>query len=192
LSGEFPPPSGLTEIDALMVIVNMQASALEHPELISHVLPNAEGVYPPPATGTPWCEFENAAMIREMSLVARMGATENGSMDKNVRKNLFANMSRTLNLKYGIDRSEASCKNQWYRELRARSGIDERASFRTAKDADRLSDNLRVSLNNKSKSKAKSHKAASGRVTKAGGKSKANSKALNGVQEQAMWMMAAH
>jgi hypothetical protein len=182
LSNNFPPPSGINDEDALMIIVNMQASAFEDHSLINSILPNAEGVYAPTAMGTPWCEFENAAMIREMSLIARMG-TEEG-MDKNVRKNLFANMSRTLNLKYGIDRSEASCKNQWYRELRARSGIDERASFRTSKDATRLSDNLRVSLNSKSKSKT-----SPGRVTKAN-KSTAKSKAFKGAQEKAVMMMA--
>lgn len=123
--------------------------------------------------GGPWSEYENAAMIREMSLVARQldgTQTAAAAMVDRVsvgRRNLFANMSRVLNCKYGIDRSEASCKNQWYRELRARSGIDERGCFRTAKDSSRLSENLRVSLNGKAKSKAK------GRLSKSKVKTKA-------------------
>jgi hypothetical protein len=150
ITPQFPTPQGMTEEDALMIVVNMEASALEDPSLTASILPStSSGTYAPSGTGAPWCEFENAAMIREMSLIARQG------VDRSVRRNLFANMSRVLNYKYGIDRSEASCKNQWYRELRARSKIDERACFGTAKEAARLGESLRVSLNSKSKVKAK-------------------------------------
>jgi vancomycin resistance protein YoaR len=151
----------MTAEDALMIIINMKTSAMEDPALESSILPKG-GVYQPSGMGTPWCEFENAAIIHEMSIIARQGA-----IDKNVRKNLFANLSHILNVKYGIDRSEASCKNQWYRELRARSGIDERACFRTTKEAARLSDNLRVSLNNKiTKTKPKTYQSKSKTKTK--------------------------
>jgi len=172
----------MTEEDALMIVVNMQASALSDPALAASILPqSATGAYVAAGMGGPWSEYENAAMIREMSLVARqLDATQTAAtataaaaamvvVDRAIvgRRNLFANMSRVLNCKYGIDRSEASCKNQWYRELRARSGIDERGCFRTAKDSSRLSENLRVSLNGKAKSKAK------GRLSKSKVKTKA-------------------
>lgn len=164
----------MTEEDALMIVVNMQASALSDPALAASILPqSATGAYVAAGMGGPWSEYENAAMIREMSLVARQldgTQTAAAAMVDRVsvgRRNLFANMSRVLNCKYGIDRSEASCKNQWYRELRARSGIDERGCFRTAKDSSRLSENLRVSLNGKAKSKAK------GRLSKSKVKTKA-------------------
>jgi hypothetical protein len=164
----------MTEEDALMIVVNMQASALSDPALAASILPqSATGAYMAAGMGGPWSEYENAAMIREMSLVARQldgTQTAAAAMVDRVsvgRRNLFANMSRVLNCKYGIDRSEASCKNQWYRELRARSGIDERGCFRTAKDSSRLSENLRVSLNGKAKSKAK------GRLSKSKVKTKA-------------------
>jgi hypothetical protein len=56
---------------------------------------------------------------------------------------LFLHLSGLLNQKYGIDRTSNAIKNYWYRELRARSGIDERADFR---DAGRRQDYLGTSL----------------------------------------------
>lgn len=157
IDDDHPYPVGMTEMDALMIVVNMQDAAMVDPTLTAQVAPPVDGVYPQLKA---WSEFENAAYVNEMNLESR--AVDD---DHPPEKNIFGRMSCKLNEKYGVSRTGNACKNQWLRFLRFRSGTDERGAFHTSKKATEFGEELRVSLNTPSPKKSP------GRVTKSNGRS---------------------
>jgi hypothetical protein len=138
-----PFPSGPSQIEALVIISTMVSVVRQAPFLARDVSADAPDANRPWGLGRVWSEFENACLTLEMSIVKRDG----GYWDHSINRSLLCYLSHVLNVKYGIDRSSGSVKNQWYRELRARSGIDERGNFGSA-DAknSRHGTNMRVSL----------------------------------------------
>jgi hypothetical protein len=151
-----PKPSGIQECDALIVIGAMCSAVDNNPDLAADVLPNESGTYPPSGMGTVWSELENMTLAHEMLIIVKDAyrikkecEALNVSPSKRIgelRRGIFGKMSKIFNEKYGMDRSEAACKNQWYRELRERTYVDERIAFDCG--GKRLIDNrLSVSLN---------------------------------------------
>jgi hypothetical protein len=142
-SKQFPSPSGVGIWKSLLVFGSIEKAIIDDPTVIEQFMPHADGTYVRPKPGAPWHEFEQACLIEEVAELQRTG----GFNTKSAGTNMFRFLSNRLNTRYGIDRSENSVKNTWYRELRARSGIDERAAFRSpGKNTSRLSDKMRVSL----------------------------------------------
>jgi hypothetical protein len=162
-----PRPSGLTHPESLMIVGAVCYNFSKDPTLVSHILPNESGAYLPSGMGTPWSEIENMTLAHEMHIIVKHAyeikeecANANISPSKRIgelRRGIFAKMSQTLNEKYGMDRSEAACKNQWYRELRERTHVDERLAFDCSGKtviSGRMSVSLNVSTKSPSKSKA--------------------------------------
>jgi hypothetical protein len=148
---EFPEPVGVSPLKNLSIVVTMEKAITDDANIIKQFQRGTDGKHWVPKAGEPWHEYEKACLIEEMAELARAGGFNHKKMSSSSGGgNIFKYLSRSLNLHYGIDRSENSIKNTWYRELRARSGIDERAGFRApGKDTSRLSANLRVSLPNR-------------------------------------------
>jgi len=166
IDDDHPKPTGPTETDALMVIGAMFSAVERDPALVSHILPNEFGVYLPIGMGTPWSEIENMTLAHEMLIIVKEAykikdesTASNVSPSKRIaelRRGIFAKLSGILNVKYGMDRSEAACKNQWYRELRERTHVDERLAFDCSgkkTNGSRMSVSLNVSTKHPSKSK---------------------------------------
>jgi hypothetical protein len=140
---EYPAPTGPGAPKAVLVVCRMELHIINDPSVAEQFEPLADGTYPRPKTAGPWHEFEQACLIEEVAELQRSGGFES----KVYGTNMFRYLSNRLNVLYGIDRSENSVKNTWYRELRAHSGIDERAGFRSpGKNTARLSSSMRVSL----------------------------------------------
>jgi hypothetical protein len=147
ITAETPKPPVLPAIEYLIIIGTVVSAVAADPSLAAEIEPDFPDASKPWGMGRNWCEYENACLTNEVAQIKR-----NGGFDKDVCNSFMGYLSTMLNRKYGIDRSEHSCKNQWYRELRARSGIDERGNFRTpGRDSARYSDHMRVSLTPKSK-----------------------------------------
>jgi hypothetical protein len=142
ISPENPLPQGYSAFEALSIAASMVSAIQENPSRVREILPDTPDSDKPWGMGRQWCEYENACLVNEMSLLARQGGFHGKP-----KCSLFEYVSNQLNIKYGIDRSGNSVKNQWYRELRARSGIDERNDFGTSFRSDRRhSTNLRTSI----------------------------------------------
>jgi hypothetical protein len=142
-TAEYPAPELLSPTKALLIVSFVEQSIINNPSVADQFKPDADGTYRRPKPGEPWHEWECACLVEEVAELQRAG----GYDSKATGTNMFRYLSGRLNRRYGIDRSENSVKNTWYRELRARSGIDERAAFRSpGKNTARLSTSMRVSL----------------------------------------------
>jgi hypothetical protein len=140
---EHPAPVIFEGMKALFIVAFIEQEILKDPSILDQFKPSADGVHRHPKPGDPWHVWECACLVEEVAELQRAG----GYDSKATGVNMFRYLSARLNERYGVDRSENSVKNTWYRELRARSGIDERAAFRSpGKNTARLSDSMRVSL----------------------------------------------
>jgi hypothetical protein len=150
ITADTPKPPILPAIEYLIIIGTIVSAVSSKPSLAAEIEPEFPDADKPWGMGRNWCEYENACLINEVAQIKR-----DGGFDKSICNSFMGYLSTMLNRKYGIERSEHSCKNQWYRELRARSGIDERGNFRTTgRESARYSVNMRVSLTPKSKKRA--------------------------------------
>jgi hypothetical protein len=152
ITKDTPFPTGPSKVEALIITTTMISAVRDNPTLALEISPEAPDADKPWGMGRIWCEYENACLILEMSNIQR----NDGKWDRSHCRSMLSFLAHILNVKYGIDRSENSVKNQWYRELRGRSGIDERGNFGSpdAKHS-RFGTNMRVSLSDTKKAKAK-------------------------------------
>ena len=176
-----PLPSGSTSMEALSIVCEMVQQFIRDPLTSVHEIsasnPESRKPWGHPR---PWCEYERACLIEEMSALQRRGGLSRRAGDKAI----WPYTADVLNEKYGIGRSFSSVRMCWYRQLRERSGIDERGNFRSS-DRD-FGDSLQVSLNaggnKKNKRKAKAtpkRKAAAKKVkTETHAMSKTTAKAI--------------
>lgn len=128
ITAAHPFPVGPSSPFDALVLMSAFVNLFEDHEEYRHEINPATADYRPWGMGRVWCQWENECCIHEMARIRN-----NGGHDARFQgESLFLRLSRTLNAKYGIGRSELSTKNNWYRTLRARSGIDERNNFRGA------------------------------------------------------------
>ncbi|KAF2674849.1 hypothetical protein BT63DRAFT_408992 [Microthyrium microscopicum] len=148
ITNNLPEPKGdaVSALDALCIVADVILTIEGNNNQPAKVLT-------PYRTGGKWSEFEYSCLIQEFALLQHAWADHRRGEGERPYKTgtLFAYVSKQLNDKYGIDRSKASVKNEWYRKLRQRTGIDERADFREpSRRQDYLGAELAVSLGNKS------------------------------------------
>jgi hypothetical protein len=156
ISEAHPLPAYPTPFEQLQIAASMVDHFENHPGDIKELDLRNVNEAKPWKDGVPWCQYENICLINEMAhFMATRGESKIGGAT------LMNEMSKVLNSRYGIGRSAMAVKNQWYRQLRARSGIDERGNFGKARNSDRFSGPLAVSQGGRPKSKV-----VSGRVGK--------------------------
>jgi hypothetical protein len=143
ITTDSPFPSRPSFFEALTILSTMVSVVRQVPLLAGDISLDTSDAKRPWGMGRVWSEYENACLIHEMSNVQ----SNHGCWDHSINRSLLSYLSHVLNVKYGIDRSSGSVKNQWYRELRARSGIDERGNFgSTAAKNSRYGSSMRVSV----------------------------------------------
>jgi hypothetical protein len=141
ITADTPIPTGASQLELLGIAATMVTFFRQNPKEIKEIDPRNLEKLKPWGEGVPWSQFENACFIEEMSLHMR---ENRGS--KIGGQTLMGQLAKNMNIKYGIGRSGISAKNQWYRMLRDRSGIDERGNFGTARNAGRFGGPMAVSI----------------------------------------------
>lgn len=157
IDADHPLPTAPKPLERLGIAATMITYFREFPASIKEIDPRNLEKRKPFADGVPWCQYENACLVEEMCLWARTrGDSKIGG------QTLMGKMADILNVKYGIGRSGTATKNQWYRFLRDRTGIDERGNFGRSSTSTRHGGPLAVSIGGTRKGKG----VASGRITK--------------------------